>query len=129
MRMEPQTAVVRNGPHDLGGTHLAGPIPVDDESIWHESWEGRVLGTTVAAVIGGILVPPTHRTMVEGLHPIAYMSMSYFEQWLYALERLSVGSGAVTPEEIDRRVAELVENSDTPLPRGSNPEMASRTEY
>ena len=107
-----------------------GPIPIEGgESIWHEPWEARVLGTTIAAVTSGILVPPTHRTKIEGLHPVAYMSMSYFEQWLYALERSSIAWGAVTPEEIEDRVAELLEDPDTPLPRDSNPEIISRTEH
>jgi nitrile hydratase beta subunit len=122
--------VVRTGPHDLAGTPGLGPIPLGDgESIWREPWEGRVLGTTIAAVTGGILVPPTHRTEIEGLHPVAYMSMSYYEQWLYALERSSVAAGAVTPEEVESRVAELSENPDAPLPRRSNPEIKSRTEH
>jgi hypothetical protein len=43
------------------------------------------------------------------------MSMSYFQKWQYALERMSVISGAVTAEEIEERVAELLENSDTSL--------------
>lgn len=112
--MERRTTV-RRGPHDLGGMHGLGPVPLDDDSIWHERWEARLTGATLAAVVSGILVPPTHRTAIEGLHPVAYMSMSYFQKWQYALERMSVISGAVTAEEIEERVAELLENSDTSL--------------
>jgi nitrile hydratase subunit beta len=126
--MERRTTV-RRGPHDLGGMHGLGPVPLDDDSIWHERWEARLTGATLAAVVSGILVPPTHRTAIEGLHPVAYMSMSYFQNWQYALERMSVISGAVTAEEIEERVAELLENSDTSLPSGSNPEIKSRVEH
>src|ERR1700758_5311377 len=61
----------RSGAHDLGGMEGLGPVPIEaDEAPWHEVWEGRTLGATLAAVVSGMLVPPTHRAVIEALHPV-----------------------------------------------------------
>src|SRR3984893_8723709 len=64
----------RSGAHDLGGMEGLGPVPIEaDEAPWHEVWEGRTLGATLAAVLSGMLVPPTHRAVIEALHPVTYL--------------------------------------------------------
>jgi nitrile hydratase subunit beta len=124
------TEVSRTGPHDLAGMVGLGPIPIEaDEPVWHARWQGRVLGATLAAVTSGLLVPPTQRTQVEGLHPVAYMAMGYYEAWLYALERCGVATGAVTPEEIEKRFAELQANPETPMPADTNGEIKPRVQH
>jgi nitrile hydratase subunit beta len=124
------TEMSRTGPHDLAGTVGLGPIPIEaDEPGWHAQWEGRVLGATLAAVTSGLLLPPTHRTQIEGLHPVAYMSMGYYQAWLYALERCGVAAGAVTQEEIEQRFAELQANPESPLPADTDGEIMSRVQH
>jgi nitrile hydratase len=124
------TDVRKIGPHDLGGTTGLGAIPIEaNEPVWHAPWEGRVVGATLVGVTSGLLLPPTHRTQIEGLHPIAYMSMSYYEQWLYALERLCVANGVATQADIESRVIELQENPDTSMAENAEQEIKSRVEH
>ena len=78
---------------------------------------------TIAAIITGILVPPTHRAVIETLHPVAYLSMAYYEKWLYALERCAVTAGVLTQEEIEARVADTLATPDAPMPQDRNPEI------
>jgi nitrile hydratase subunit beta len=114
----------RNGAHDLGGTVGLGPVPVEtDEPVFRAAWEGRTHGATIAAIITGILVPPTHRAVIEALHPVAYLSMAYYEKWLYALERCAVTAGVLTQEEIEARVADTLATPDAPMPQDRNPEI------
>ncbi len=44
------------------------------------------------------------------LDPAAYLRVSYYEKWAFALEALLVDAGVVTPEEIAERVAALAED-------------------
>lgn len=114
----------RNGAHDVGGLVGLGPISIEtDEPVWHAEWEGRTLGATVAAMITGMLVPPTHRAVIEALHPVAYLSMSYFEQWLYGLEQCAVQRGVLSEAEIEMCVTDLMAEPDAPIPDVRNPEI------
>jgi nitrile hydratase len=99
-----------------------GPVPVETHARDAE-WEQRTLGATVSAVITGMLVPPTHRAVIEALHPVAYLSMGYYEKWLYALEQCAVTGGVITQGEIEARVADMLSNPDAPMPRDRNPEI------
>ena len=112
----------RSGAHDLGGMEGLGPVPIEaDEAPWHEVWEGRTLGAPLAAVVSGMLVPPTHRAVIEALHPVTYLSMSYYELWLYGLEQRAIATGVLTQEEIEARLADTLSNPDAPIPEDRNP--------
>lgn len=114
----------RNGAHDIGGTVGLGPVPIETaEPAGRAGWERRTLGATVSAVVTGMLVPPTHRAVIEALHPVAYLSMGYYEQWLYALEQCAVTAGIVTQGEIEARVADTLSNPDALMPQDRNPEI------
>jgi nitrile hydratase beta subunit len=110
-----------NGPHDIGGLAGLGSVPGKAaEPVFREDWEGKVFAMAVAGVVGGSFGVEDHKTAVEGLSPIAYMAMSYWEQWLYATEVCFAKSGAISQEDVDRRVAELGEDPDAPAPTGVN---------
>lgn len=116
--------VTTNGAHDVGGTAGLGPVPVgSDEPVWHAPWEGRVLGATLAAVTTGMLVPPTHRAVIEALHPVTYLSMDYYELWLYALEQCAVKTGVLTQQDIEARLAETLRVPDAPMPQDHRPDI------
>lgn len=116
-----------NGAHDVGGMAGLGPVPMETPApVRHAVWERRTLGATVSAVVTGMLIPPTHRAAIEALHPVAYLSMSYAELWLYALERCAVSAGVLTDEEIEARVADALSNPDAPLPQDRNAEILER---
>ncbi|MET0704048.1 MAG: SH3-like domain-containing protein [Mycobacterium sp.] len=114
--------ILRNGPHDLGGMEGLGSIPIEsNEEAQQESWGRRTISATLAAVVPGMLSPPTHRAIMQAVHPVAYMSMSHYELWLYALEQQAVASGVLTQDEIETRVATVLANPSTPMPQDRNP--------
>lgn len=56
-----------NGVHDMGGMQGFGPIqPENDEPVFHERWEGRVLAMLRAVAATGKL-PSGPRPFIESL--------------------------------------------------------------
>ncbi len=81
-----------DGVHDMGGMHGFGPVPVtDDEAVFHAPWEGRVWA------MAGVLLRRTtidrFRYLIEQMPPVQYLTSSYYERWLWALERLAAEHG------------------------------------
>jgi hypothetical protein len=81
-----------DGVHDLGGMHGFGPVPVEaDEPLFHEPWEGRVW-----AMLGPVMSGTTidrFRSTIEQMRPAEYLASSYYERWLWAIERLAAEQG------------------------------------
>lgn len=81
-----------DGVHDLGGMHGFGPVPIEqDELVFHEPWEGRV------SVMAGRVIRQTtidrFRYAIEQMPPSLYLTSSYYERWLWAIERLALEQG------------------------------------
>jgi nitrile hydratase subunit beta len=92
-----------NGAQDLGGMMGFGPIaPEKDEPVFHAEWEKRALAVTLAAGALGEWSVDRSRLMRESLHPVDYLTSSYYEVWIKALEQLLVAHGLATAEEIAR---------------------------
>ncbi|MBA3604586.1 MAG: nitrile hydratase subunit beta [Actinomycetota bacterium] len=91
--------------HDMGGMHGFGPLPIEaDEPLFHEPWEGRVwrmLGTVMRST-----TIDRFRFTIEQMPPAEYLGSSYYERWLWAIERLAAEQGlldgAVRPAPITR---------------------------
>ncbi|NKB45567.1 MAG: nitrile hydratase subunit beta [Alphaproteobacteria bacterium] len=85
----------------MGGMHGFGPIPREDnEPIFHEDWEGRVLGlmmTTGAHLKGNI---DNTRSQSEMLPAATYLSLAYYERWFLRLERVCKEKGLVSAEDL-----------------------------
>lgn len=97
-----------NGAHDMGGMHGLGPIAHEDSEPWfHEEWERRAFALTLAAGFLGKWNLDMGRYVREQMPGAEYLSTSYYEHWLYGLEKLLVDKGLLTREEIDARMAEL----------------------
>ncbi|MGH7278179.1 MAG: hypothetical protein ACREJG_05775 [Candidatus Rokuibacteriota bacterium] len=97
-----------NGAHDLGGMHGLGPIErEEDEPVFHAAWERRAFALTVAAGFLGHWNLDMSRYAREQMPPAEYLATSYYEHWLFGLEKLLVERGLLTAEEIEARVAEL----------------------
>ncbi len=90
-----------NGVHDIGGMDGFGPVvPEADEPVFHADWERRVFGLfTPTALAAGIPVDE-FRHAIERMTPVDYLSTSYYEHWLHALETLVVERGLVSVEEL-----------------------------
>ncbi len=98
-----------NGPHDLGGMHGLGPIPIEEnEPVFHSEWEAQVFAMSFATFVNYFPVDET-RHASEQMPPGEYLSSSYYERWLYALELLLTKHNLVTPDEIEARIAEFAQ--------------------
>ncbi len=90
-----------NGVHDMGGQQGFGPVrPEADEPLFHAEWEKRALGLTVAMGATGQWNIDLSRAVRESLPPAIYLSSSYYEIWIRALEVLMLQRGLVTADEL-----------------------------
>ena len=90
-----------NGPHDLGGQMGFGPVvPEPDEPVFHADWEKRVLAINVAAGGLGAWTIDGIRHARESLPPVQYLSASYYEIWLAALDKVLVQHGFLDEQEL-----------------------------
>lgn len=100
--------------NDLGGRPEKGAIDRrEHEPAW---WEKRTDAMVMLLAAPGrrLITIDEHRRAIECLDPGEYASRRYYERWLLALERLLVEKGVLTPEEIDRRAADLEREAATP---------------
>lgn len=78
-----------NGPHDLGGAMGFGSVtPEPHEPPFHADWEARALAVTLAVGALGHWTLDESRHARESLPPATYLSASYYEIWLRALDTL-----------------------------------------
>ena len=83
-----------NGIHDMGGMHGMGPIDAEtDEPIFHADWERRMFALWMAAFACGIYDDNEFRHAIERIAPAEYLTTSYYEHWLIAMERVMVEKG------------------------------------
>jgi nitrile hydratase beta subunit len=90
-----------DGIHDMGGMHGFGRVVVEaNEPVFHEAWEGRVLG--MANLLRGQVLPnvDAFRRTIERLDPAFYLTAGYYGRWLAALAQLLVEAGVLAPEEL-----------------------------
>lgn len=92
-----------NGVHDLGGVHGFGPVdaePEDAEPVFHHDWEAAVLTSMFATLPLRRWSLDEFRSTIEQQAPVDYLSRSYYEKWLVALEQLLVAHGVVSADEL-----------------------------
>ncbi|MGD9754526.1 MAG: nitrile hydratase subunit beta [Acidimicrobiia bacterium] len=92
-----------NGVHDLGGMHGFGPVaaePERSEPVFHADWEATVLSSMLGTTRLRQWNVDEFRRNIEQLPPVDYLTFSYYEKWLAALERLVVEHGLVTEQEL-----------------------------
>ena len=90
-----------NGVHDMGGQQGFGPVHVEkNEALFHADWESRAMAVTVAMGASGQWNIDLSRSARESLPPAVYLSSSYYEIWIRALEQLMLARGMVTPAEL-----------------------------
>ncbi len=97
-----------NGIHDMGGMHGMGSIEREkDEPVFHEEWEKRIFAILCSTLADGHFSLNEVRRTVETMTPAGYLQASYYERWVYNLEKLSTAKGMVTADELEARIAEL----------------------
>src|SRR6476659_4101040 len=66
--------------------HGFGPVPIDaDRSVFDEAWERRMF--RIAGCVMARTTIDRFRYTIEQIPPPEYLTSSYYERWLWALER------------------------------------------
>jgi nitrile hydratase beta subunit len=100
-----------NGVHDLGGMHGMGPVEIErDEPVFHSQWEARVLALQLACSFHGRWNIDMGRYARERMPPAEYLAATYYEKWLFGLNKLLVERGLVTANELQTGRAEAKAN-------------------
>lgn len=89
-----------NNVHDMGGMQGFGPIEIDDPTVFHADWERRAFALTVATNTAGQWNIDRSRAVRESLPPLKYLSNSYYQIWLDALQQQLLETGMVTEHEL-----------------------------
>lgn len=90
-----------NGAQDLGGMMGFGPVaPEPNEPVFHARWESRVLANVIATQALGWWTGDRSRFARELLNPGFYLTHSYYEIWLAALENILAAERLVGADEI-----------------------------
>lgn len=91
----------------MGGRPSDEPINTAEHAL--ADWE--VLADAVAQALGakGIRTTDESRRAMEDMPAEEYLSLSYYERWVYGTEHLLQEKGLLTQAEIDARVAEIEE--------------------
>ena len=96
-----------NGAHDLGGMHGFGPVEIEpDEPVFHHEWERRVFAITLAAGFLGKWNIDQSRFAREQMPPAEYLATTYYEHWMFGLEKLLHDHGLVPRPEVEGRIAD-----------------------
>src|SRR5436309_9731553 len=116
-----------NGMHDVGGMHGFGPVEhQEQEPVFHEPWQGRLLGVQIQAVRGQLYNMDEFRHGIERIHPAAYLAAEYFERWLATIETNLLEKEVLSLAELDARTEELRANARPAPPPGVSPARAVR---
>jgi nitrile hydratase len=93
-----------NGAHDLGGMHGFGPVDIEpNEPVFHREWERRAFAITMAAGFLGKWNIDQGRFAREQMPPAEYLATSYYEHWLFGLQKLLNDRGLVSHTEVAAR--------------------------
>jgi nitrile hydratase subunit beta len=110
-----------DGAHDMGGMQGFGPV-VPDGEIFHQAWERRLFALTRVARFAGITAGHS-RDVIESMPPVEYLAASYYERWLWGLERRLERAGTLTPEDIAAAMTLVVDDT---LPERRDAALAER---
>lgn len=78
----------------MGGQGGFGPVPVDDDGPPFEAdWEARVYALSGVLRRQGLWSVDEFRDAIERIPPGEYLSSSYYERWLRAIDTLLTEKG------------------------------------
>lgn len=118
-----------DGIHDMGGRFGYGPInPEPNEPVFHADWERSVLTMFPAVALTGAFNVDSFRHSMERIDPADYITSTYYEHWLHAVEDLGVKAGIIDPDELDRRTQHYLENPDEELPSSQDTDLKATLE-
>ena len=106
----------------MGGMHGFGTV-VPDGEVFHAAWEPRLFALTRIARLAGITAGHS-RAVIESMPPGEYLVASYYERWLWGLERRLELAGTIAPGDVDSAIAR---GDAAESPERSDPELAERS--
>ena len=113
-----------DGVHDMGGMHGFGPVVVEGgNDVFHEDWEARVFAVYQLSNVLDLVGGPGGRAVRESMDAAHYLEASYYERWLWSVERRLEAKGTISPGEVEAMIARL-SGTDTP-PTTTDPELAA----
>jgi nitrile hydratase len=90
-----------DGVHDMGGMDGFGTVvPEQNEPVFHEAWESRVMAMNRAMGATGSWNIDVARFSREALPPDVYLSSSYYERWQLGMEQLLLERDLVGTDEL-----------------------------
>src|SRR3982750_2938471 len=90
-----------NGIHDMGGMQGFGKVePEPNEPVFHAEWEKRSLAISRALSYAKLWNIDMSRAKIETLPPHLYLTMAYYDKWLYRNELLLLERGLVSTDEL-----------------------------
>src|SRR6478672_3405608 len=118
-----------NGVHDMGGMHGFGPVlREENEPVFHEAWEGRVMG--MLREVGAkypVKMPGAARDIIEHIEPARYLASSYYERFLEVVEQRAIEEGLVTAAELAARIEQFRGDPNQAIPVLNNPAAVKET--
>jgi nitrile hydratase subunit beta len=113
-----------DGVHDMGGMHGFGPVVVGGgDEVFHEDWEPRVFALYQLSNVRDLVGGPGGRAVRESMDPAHYLEASYYERWLWSVERRLEAKGTIVPGEVEAMMAQL--SATEAVPTAADPELAA----
>lgn len=97
-----------NGIHDVGGMHGFGQVLPEEAEPFREDWE-RVTFAVLMTLTCHTELMTDHQTRyaIETMGNVEYLTTSYYEHWLHAIETLVVSQGLFNQSELTDRVRQI----------------------
>jgi nitrile hydratase len=106
-----------DGIHDLGGMDGFGPVDIENDETFHDTWEKKIFASTWTLLLDGRFNLDEFRFGIERMEPEYYLEASYWEHWLASVERLIIENDITTVEELHEAVANSEERPIDPESR------------
>ena len=110
MKHDESHEVLGRSHHDMGG-RPAGKV----ERTQHDyaEWERRVDALNMLCRTRHLYTIDELRKNIEALPPQAYDEMAYYEKWVSALAQTLIQRGAITTDELGRKMEEVENRKKT----------------
>jgi nitrile hydratase beta subunit len=110
--------------HDLGGRPGFGPVPLDDDAVFHDEWERRAFAVTQLAQVAAKFNTDAFRHGIEREDPELYLEIRYFDKWIRNGERMLVEGGVLAPDAVSSRLAGTVSTLDARRTTNATPSLS-----
>jgi nitrile hydratase beta subunit len=115
-----------DGIHDLGGMHGFGAVVAPGgEAPYHERWEARVFALHLLVEMERLGARPGGRATREEMDPVGYLAATYYERWLWSVERGLLRKGTIAAGEVEHMMERLAAGGPEP-PAHRDPDQAAR---